>query len=82
MKKLLLNKKLIAIGIVIVIIAIFVLLFKDNIMKMIYPKKYEEYVSIYADKYQVEENLIFLCIHRLHQENFVLVAGKKGTKQA
>ena len=62
MKKLLLNKKLIAIGIVIVIIAIFVLLFKDNIMKMIYPKKYEEYVSIYADKYQVEENLIFALI--------------------
>ena len=62
MKKLLLNKKLIAIGIVIVIIATFVLLFKDNIMKMIYPKKYEEYVSIYADKYQVEENLIFALI--------------------
>ncbi len=62
MKKLLLNKKLIAIGIVIVIIAIFVLLFKDNIMKMIYPKKYEEYVSIYADKYQVGENLIFALI--------------------
>lgn len=62
MKKLLLNKKFIAIGIVIVIIAIFVLLFKDNIMKMIYPKKYEEYVSIYADKYQVGENLIFALI--------------------
>ena len=62
MNKLLLNKKLIVIGIIIVIIAIFVLLFKDNIMKMIYPKKYEEYVSIYADKYQVGENLIFALI--------------------
>ena len=62
MNKLLLNKKLIVIGIIIVIIATFVLLFKDNIMKMIYPKKYEEYVSIYADKYQVGENLIFALI--------------------
>ena len=62
MNKLLLNKKLIVIGIIIVIIAIFVLLFKDNIMKMIYPKTYKEYVSIYADKYQVEENLIFALI--------------------
>ena len=62
MNKLLLNKKLIVIGIIIVIIAIFVLLFKDNIMEMIYPKTYKEYVSIYADKYQVEENLIFALI--------------------
>lgn len=62
MNKLLLNKKLIVIGIIIVIIAIFVLLFKDNIMKMIYPKTYKEDVSIYADKYQVEENLIFALI--------------------
>lgn len=62
MNKLLQNKTIIIISIVVLIIAIFIVLFKDNLMRMIYPKTYKEYVEIYATKYKVEENLIFALI--------------------
>ncbi len=49
--------------ILLLICTVFVcLLFKDKFLKIIYPKKYQEVVSIYADKYKVEENLIFAVI--------------------
>lgn len=55
------NKKFIMI-VILVILIIFVFLFKDNIQKIMYPKRYQEEVSIYQEKYNIEENLIFAVI--------------------
>lgn len=55
------NKKLIVV-IFLIVLLIFVFLLKDNILKIMYPKKYQEVVSIYQEKYKVEENLIFAVI--------------------
>ena len=56
------NKKLVIISIVLILIIIFIVLFKDNILRIIYPKTYKEAVTIYEEKYNVEENLIFALI--------------------
>ncbi len=55
------NKKVIMIIFLVVCILIAFLL-KDNFMKILYPKTYQEIVSVYADKYGIEENLIFAVI--------------------
>ena len=55
------NKKLILI-IFLIVLLIFVFLLKDNILKIMYQKQYQEVVSIYQEKYKVEENLIFAVI--------------------
>jgi len=47
---------------IIVILLTFVFLFKNNILKMIYPKTYCEAVLLYQEKYKVEENLIYAVI--------------------
>ena len=58
------NKYKIIIGtvIVVLIIAILFVLFKDKLLKMLYPKTYSEIVSVYAEEYDVEENLIYAVI--------------------
>ena len=58
------NKKLtIVISIVIfIIVFVFLFSFRNNLLKIIYPKKYEEVISSYAQKYSVEENIIFAVI--------------------
>ena len=64
MAKLLKNKKLIiVIGIIILIIMLFIVLdVKGKIMKIMYPRHYEEIISKYADEYNVDKNLIFAII--------------------
>lgn len=44
------------------ILIIIVFLVKDNLLKMMYPKIYQEIVSLYEEKYNVEENLIYAVI--------------------
>ena len=58
------NKYKIIIGtvIVVLIIAILFVLFKDKLLKMLYPKTYSEIISVYAEEYDVEENLIYALI--------------------
>ena len=58
------NKYKIIIGtvIMILIIAILFVLFKDKLLKILYPKTYSEIISVYAEKYDVEENLIYAVI--------------------
>lgn len=46
----------------ILIIIIFLAFNKNNILKIFYPKKYEEIVSLYAKEYNVDENLIYAVI--------------------
>ena len=55
------NKKIMII-ILLVILAVSVFLCKNKILKIIYPKQYQEVVFLYADKYEVEESLIFAVI--------------------
>ena len=63
-KTLLKNKYKIIIGTVIVlfIITILFILFKDKLLKILYPKTYSEIISVYAEEYDVEENLIYAVI--------------------
>lgn len=56
------NKKILVCGLVILILIVFLIIFKDKIQKIFYPKTYEEIVSIYSDEYGVDENLIFAVI--------------------
>ena len=57
------NKKLgLIIIVAILIFIVFVFLFKNSLLKIIYPKTYKEVVSIYSEKYEVEENLVFAVI--------------------
>lgn len=53
------HKKVNIFVIILLIIIIFVCLFRTKILKIIYPKPYSEIVSVYAEKYGVDENLIF-----------------------
>ena len=56
------NKKLFIFIIVILIFIILFFIFKDKILKIIYPKDYEEIVKVYSEEYNVDENLIFAVI--------------------
>lgn len=56
------NKKILIVGIIVLIIFVFLVVFKDKILKIIYPKTYKEIVFVYADKYNVDENIIFSVI--------------------
>ena len=60
--KLLKNKKILLIGFILIILFVIIILNKDNLLKKMYPKKYETEVTMYAEKYQVEENLIYALI--------------------
>lgn len=57
------NKKLIiTIVISIFVVIVFLFTFRNDLLKIMYPKKYKEVVSIYVEEYNVEENLIFAVI--------------------
>ena len=57
-----LKSKLFIIFLVIVVLLCFLAIFKDKILKFIYPRTYNEIVSVYAEKYQVDSDLIFAVI--------------------
>lgn len=56
------NKKIIVVIAIILLVIIFIFLFKNKILKIIYPKKYEEIILIYAEEYNLDENLVFAVI--------------------
>lgn len=62
MTKLFKLKKIMIIFGIILIVFVLAILFKNNILKILYPKEYQEYVSIYAKICNIEENLIFALI--------------------
>ncbi len=69
--------------IIISIVLIGPLQIKTKAMKLIYPKKYENLVKLYAEQYQVNENLIYAIIKA--ESNFepkaVSQKGAKGLMQ-
>ena len=56
------NKKILVCGLIILILIVFLMVFKNKIQRIFYPKSYEEFVSMYSDEYGVDENLIFAVI--------------------
>ena len=56
------KRKIVIFLIALFIFIIFLILFKDSILKIFYPKKYEEIVSLYAKEYNMDENLIYAVI--------------------
>lgn len=56
------NKKILISVIIVLIIIVFLVVLKDKILKIIYPKTYKEIVSVYAEKYNVDEDIIFSVI--------------------
>lgn len=56
------NKKVLICVIFILVVLVFLMVFKNKILKIIYPKTYGEIVSVYEEKYGVEENLIYAVI--------------------
>ena len=55
-------KKIIGTVIIIFIVTILFVLFKDKLLKRLYPKTYSEIISVYAKEYDVKENLIYAVI--------------------
>ena len=70
--------------ILIIILLILIVLFRivkvqDVLLKLVYPKKYSEYVDKYAEQYNVDENLVYSVIKV--ESNFdVNVTSNKNAK--
>ena len=56
------HKMIIGTVIILLIITILFVIFKDKLLKILYPKTYSEIVSVYAEEYDVEENVIYAVI--------------------
>ena len=74
------SKYKIIIGTVIVIFMVIILfvLFKDKLLKILYPKTYSEIISVYANEYSVEENLIYAVIKAESNFNNEAVSNKSA----
>lgn len=74
--------KKILIILIIVLIAYFIIFqvlgLKTNIMKKVYPQKYKDYISMYAEEYNVDPLLIFAIIKT--ESNFN--TNSKSSKEA
>ena len=56
------NKKLLIFVAIVVVIVVFLIFARNPILKIIYPRTYEEAVSIYSEEYGVDDNLILALI--------------------
>ena len=56
------NKKILIIIAIIVIVIVFLIFARIPIIKIMYPRSYEEAVLIYSEKYNVDKNLILALI--------------------
>ena len=69
-------KKIIGIIVIICIIFLMFILFKDKLLKILYPRTYSEIVTTYAQAYDVEENLIYAVIKAESNFNSEAVSNK------
>lgn len=56
------NKKLLIFLAIVVVIVVFLIFARNPILKIIYPRTYEEAVLIYSEEYGVDDNLILALI--------------------
>lgn len=77
------NRKSLVFIIIILIVFVFLGIFKDEILKLIYPRTYEEIISVYAEKYNVEEKMIYAVIkaESNFDENAISHKGAIGLMQ-
>lgn len=82
-KTILKKRKLLIAIIVAIFIIIVVIATKKQMMKILYPKKYSEYVSKYANEYSVDEDLIYAIIkaESNFNPNAVSIQNAKGLMQ-
>ena len=73
------RKKILILISIILIVFILVSVFKNDILKVIYPKIYQEAVHIYGEKYNIDENLIFAVIKTESGFNKDAVSNKGAT---
>lgn len=74
---------------ILIMLSIFIILFgallveKDTINKLIYPKKYSEYVQKYAKEFNLEENLVYSVIkaESKFRQDALSHKGAKGLMQ-
>lgn len=74
---------------ILIILSIFIILFtaflveKKIIHKLIYPKKYSEYVTEYAKEFKIDENLVYSIIkaESKFKEDAISYKGAKGLMQ-
>lgn len=88
MKKVKNKKKLILTVTVLIILFVMIILFgvfklHTRIMEIIYPREYDNFVVLYAQEFQVDENLIYAIIKAESNFNPEAVSGKsaKGLMQ-
>jgi len=72
------NKKLLICIAIILIIFVFLGIFKNKILKIIYPKTYKEVVGIYKEEYNIDENLIFAMIKAESKFNNKAISNKNA----
>lgn len=72
------NKKALMFILIILILFLFLGFFKDKLLKIIYPKNYQEIVTLYANNYNVDENLIFAIIKAESNFNQDAISNKKA----
>mgnify|MGYP003293632886 CR=1 FL=1 len=70
------NKKWLIFVVVLLVIVVFLGMFKDKILKIIYPNTYKEVIEIYAEEYSVEANLILAVIKAESNFNADAVSNK------
>lgn len=76
--------KNVLIAIIVVVISIIgVIVIREQMIKLLYKKEYSEYVSKYAEEYEVEENLIYAIIkaESNFNPNAVSKSNAKGLMQ-
>lgn len=72
------NKKALIFILIILILFVFLGFFKDKLLMLIYPKTYQEIVNMYANNYNVDENLIFAVIKAESNFNQEAISNKKA----
>ena len=48
--------------IIFLIVVVLVVIFRDDLLKIIYPKTYDNIITTYADRYDVDKDLVFALI--------------------
>lgn len=71
------NKKVIIV-IILLILMISFFLWRDNLLKLIYPKTYRNIVEENAEKYNIDENLIFAIIKAESDFNEKAISNKNA----
>lgn len=76
------KRNLLSLAIIIILFGTFIIN-RNTVYKLMYPKKYSEYVSKYADEFNLDENLVYSVIRAesKFRPNAISNKGAKGLMQ-